>query len=151
MTANDKRAFASMMKTMHELYRKQEPSKELMQVWFAKLSQFDCQLVSWAFDRWVDSQQHMATPADIIQLCKAELDRRELKQVTIQSRPNSLLAYQANKKNAEELKQRIEHMTQPSGDMRLWAKRILARIDRGEKVETIAAKFAREAMNVSAE
>ena len=75
----EKNQFKSMMRALTSLYGKQELDQELLRIWWHKLYRFDFQMVSKAFDSWVDTNKRMPTPADILELCKAQ----ELKHIPV--------------------------------------------------------------------
>ena len=79
MQEQEKSQFKAMMKALTQLYGKQALEQELLRIWWHKLHRFDFHMVSKAFDSWVDTNKRMPTPADILELCKAQ----ELKQIPV--------------------------------------------------------------------
>ena len=75
MIESEKGQFKAMMKALTALYGKQELDVELLRIWWHKLSRFDLQIVNRAFDKWIDTNKKMPVPADILELCKSQLDR----------------------------------------------------------------------------
>ena len=76
MIESEKGQFKAMMKALTALYGKQELDVELLRIWWHKLSRFDFQTVSRSFDKWIDTNKKMPVPADILELCKSQLDRQ---------------------------------------------------------------------------
>ena len=76
MIESEKGQFKAMMKALTALYGKQELDVELLRIWWHKLSRFDLQIVNRAFDKWIDTNKKMPVPADILELCKSQLDRQ---------------------------------------------------------------------------
>lgn len=76
MQLEDKRAFQSMMITVMALYYKPSLDKDALRVWWQKLEKYDFGTVSKAFSIFTDSPNKPPTPADIIELCKAQEARR---------------------------------------------------------------------------
>ena len=72
MVDSEKTQFKAMMKALTQLFNKQELDMELLRIWWHKLSRYEFKVVSKAFDRWVDSNKRMPTPADILELCKSQ-------------------------------------------------------------------------------
>jgi hypothetical protein len=71
MQEQEKSQFKAMMKALTQLYGKQEFEQELLRIWWHKLYRFDFQMVSKAFDSWVDTNKRMPTPADILEICRS--------------------------------------------------------------------------------
>jgi hypothetical protein len=72
---SEKGQFKAMMKALTALYGKQELDTELLRIWWHKLSKFEFHIVTKSFDKWIDSNKRMPVPADILELCKAQVDR----------------------------------------------------------------------------
>jgi len=72
MVDNEKAQFKSMMKALTQLFNKPDLDIELLRIWWHKLNRFEFRIVSKSFDSWVDSNKRMPTPADILELCKAQ-------------------------------------------------------------------------------
>jgi len=72
MIDTEKAQFKAMMKALTQLFNKPDLDIELLRIWWHKLSRFDFPIVSKSFDIWVDSNKRMPTPADILELCKAQ-------------------------------------------------------------------------------
>lgn len=77
MIDTQKANFKAMMKALTSLYGKQEMETELLRIWWSKLEKYDFDIVSHALDKWTDENKRMPTPADIIELCKAQLYRHQ--------------------------------------------------------------------------
>lgn len=75
MIDDHKMQFKQMMMAVTTLYGKTELNQELLRVWWHKLERFEFKIVSKAFDTWTNDSKRMPTPADIIELCKAEQSR----------------------------------------------------------------------------
>ena len=82
MQIEDKRAFQSMMITVMALYYKPSLDKDALRVWWQKLERFDFNTVSKAFNIFTDSPNKPPTPADIIDLCKAQEARKIVPLIT---------------------------------------------------------------------
>jgi hypothetical protein len=72
MVDSEKAQFKAMMKAVTQLFNKPDLDIELLRIWWHKLLRFDFHIVSKAFDTWVDANKRMPTPADILELCKAQ-------------------------------------------------------------------------------
>ena len=75
MIDNEKAQFKSMMKALTQLFNKPDLDIELLRIWWHKLNRFEFRVVSKSFDTWVDNNKRMPTPADILELCKAQESR----------------------------------------------------------------------------
>ena len=76
MVEREKQAFWNMVNVCMELYRSPALSKEAIAIWWSKLDRFEFNQVSHAFDKWTDENRRQPTPADIIDLCKAQISRQ---------------------------------------------------------------------------
>jgi hypothetical protein len=75
MVEQDKKQFKAMMDAITVLFGKHEFDKEILRLWWIKLSKYDIAIVSNAFNKWVDTNKKLPTIADIIELCKAQEKR----------------------------------------------------------------------------
>lgn len=141
MNEQDKIAFKSIMDTITTLYQRQPLDMDTMRVWFYKLQKFEFNVVTKAFDKWVDSNKFMPTPFDILQLCKE-------KPIEYHSLPAPKLSIDQNKVySANVMKYVADHKPAEEKnlkDMRAWAHRIIAN---PKKYPAISLKFAKEAIH----
>ena len=72
MVDQEKAQFKAMLKALTTLYSKQDLDQDLLRIWWQKLYRFDFNIVSKSFDSWVDTNKRFPTPADILELCKAQ-------------------------------------------------------------------------------
>lgn len=70
MNESDKKKFKSMLDAICVLYSKPTYDQELLRIWFHKLNRFSFNEIAKAFDKWIETNKRMATPADIIEICK---------------------------------------------------------------------------------
>lgn len=70
MQESDKKQFKGMMDATCAIYSRNAFDNEVLRIWFYKLRAFEFPEVCKAFDKWIDTNKKMATPADIIELCK---------------------------------------------------------------------------------
>lgn len=141
MTENDKIAFKSMMDTLTTLYQKQPLDIDTLRVWFYKFEKFDFQVVTKAFDKWVDNNKFFPSIFDILQLCREK--PIEFVQLQAPKLNNAQNKAQADKMLAL-IQERMPQEEKKLKDMRAWAHRI---IDNPKKYPAISLKIAREAIN----
>ena len=135
MTDLDKLAFKDMIVAVFAIYNKPPPEKEMLRIWFHKLSRFDFSVVAKALDVWTDTPNKLPQPADIIALCKPRED--------VYFALPSPVNYAENKKHIEELNTFVAKKLKPKTDHRAWAKRIIAN---PQNFPEISLKYAQEAM-----
>jgi hypothetical protein len=138
MTPQDKIAFKQVMDTVTALYQRPQLDIDTLRVWFGKLEKFEFNVVTKAFDKWVDNNKFMPTVFDILQLC------REKPIEFAQLQAPKLTKQQNHKYSHEVLKFMAEQQSYKPKDMRVWAKRILAN---SKNYPAISLKFAQEAVN----
>ena len=95
MIDTDKLAFKDMIVAVFAIYNKPPPEKEMLRIWFHKLSRFEFSVVAKALDVWTDTPNKLPQPADIISLCKPRED--------VYFALPSPVNYEQNKKHVEEL------------------------------------------------
>lgn len=140
MIEQDKIAFKSMMDTVTTLYQKPNLDIDTLRVWFHKLDKFEFNVVTKAFDKWVDNNKFMPTVFDILQLCR----EKPIEFVQLQA---PKLNNQQNKAQADKLLAMV-HEKMPIEDkkfkdMRAWAHRIIAN---PKNYPAISLKTAKEAI-----
>ena len=141
MTQDDKIAFKSMMDTLTTLYQKQPLDIDTLRVWFAKLEKFEFQVVTKAFDKWVDNNKFFPSIFDILQLCRekpvefVQLQAPKLNNAENKAQADKMMALIQERMPVEEKKLK---------DMRAWAHRIIAN---PKNYPAISLKTAREAIN----
>ena len=141
MTPDDKIAFKQMMDTVTSLYQKPNMDIDTLRVWYHKFEKFEFNVVTKAFDKWVDNNKFMPTVFDILQLCR----EKPIEFVQLQA---PKLNNQQNKAQADKMLALIqEKMPQEDKklkDMRAWAHRIIAN---PKNYPAISLKFAKEAIH----
>jgi len=141
MTEQDKIGFKSMMDTVTSLYQKPNMDIDTLRVWFHKLEKFEFNVVTKAFDKWVDNNQFMPTVFDILQLCR----EKPIEFVQLQA---PKLNNQQNKAQADKMlaliQERMPQEDKKLKDMRAWAHNI---INNPKKYPAISLKTAKEAIN----
>jgi hypothetical protein len=135
MTDLDKLAFKDMIVAVFAIYNKPPPEKEMLRIWFHKLSRFEFSVVAKALDVWTDTPNKLPQPADIIALCKPRED--------VYFALPSPVNYAENKKHIEELNTFVAKKLKPKTDHKAWAKRIIAN---PQNFPEISLKYAQEAM-----
>jgi hypothetical protein len=131
----DKLAFKDMIVAVFAIYNKPPPEKEMLRIWFHKLSRFDFSVVAKALDVWTDTPNKLPQPADIIALCKPRED--------VYFALPSPVNYAENKKHIEELNTFVAKKLKPKTDHKAWAKRIIAN---PQNFPEISLKFAKDAL-----
>ena len=141
MTEQDKIGFKSMMDTVTSLYQKPNMDIDTLRVWFHKLEKFEFNVVTKAFDKWVDNNKFMPTVFDILQLCR----EKPIEFVQLQA---PKLNNQQNKAQADKMlaliQERMPQEDKKLKDMRAWAHNI---INNPKKYPAISLKTAKEAIN----
>ena len=140
MILNDKIGFKQMLDTVTALYQRPQLDIDTLRVWFAKLEKFEFNVVTKAFDKWVDNNKFMPTVFDILQLC------REKPIEFVQLQAPKLTRQQNHQYSHEVLKFMAEQDNNKPKDMRAWAKRIIAN---PKNYPPISLKFAKEAINAN--
>jgi hypothetical protein len=143
MIEHDKKQFKSMMTALTVLYGKRDLDQELLRIWFGKLKRFDIDMVSNAFDKWVDSNKYMPMPVDIIDLCKAQEAR-----IITTALPKPIHTPEQIKENQERLNAELAKI-KPQRDHRKWAKDILKEVKAGTYKYELGIRFANETMGVT--
>ena len=138
MILNDKIGFKQMLDTVTALYQRPQLDIDTLRVWFAKLEKFEFNVVTKAFDKWVDNNKFMPTVFDILQLC------REKPVEFVQLQAPKLTKAQNHKYSHQVLKFIAEQENNKPKDMRAWAKKIIVN---PKNYPAISLKFAKEAVN----
>jgi len=141
-TIEEMKAFKSMLNSLTSIYSRPELDRETLRVWWMKLDDYDFNVVSKAFDTWVDKNKFMPTIFDIVSLCKLSKPKEYIKMLPKNPTPYEILH---NKEKAKEL---ISKVVLKPTDPKAWAKRILERQAKGEYRLEIGIKFAREALKL---
>lgn len=140
MIENDKIAFKQMMDTVTSLYQKPNLDIDTLRVWFYKFEKFEFDVVTKAFDKWVDNNKFMPTVFDILQLCR----EKPIEFVQLQA---PKLNNQQNKEQADKLlaiiQEKMPIEDKKLKDMRAWAYNI---INNPKKYPAISLKTAQEAI-----
>ena len=140
MIEQDKTAFTSMMNTLTTLYQKQPLDQDTTRVWFYKLDKYEFNVVTKAFDKWVDTNKSMPTVFDILQLCRekpvefVQLEAPKLNNQQNKAHADKLLAMAYEQMPVEDKKLK---------NMRTWAHRIIAN---PKNYPAISLKTAKEAI-----
>lgn len=132
----DAKQFAVMMKITWQSYGRNGLDKETMRYWFDKLSDYEFNAVSHAFDEWLKSQKDLPTVNEIIKLCQHK--------VTIYARLPSPLSIADNKRHADEVVAFVENNIKPKRDFKGWARNIL---NNPKSYPDISLTLAKEALN----
>ncbi len=141
-TVEEMKAFKSMLNSLTSIYSRPELDRETLRVWWMKLDDYDFNVVSKAFDSWVDKNKFMPTIFDIVSLCKLSKPKEYIKMLPKNPTPYEI---EHNKEKAKELISKIKlKPTDPKG----WAVDILYRHSIGEYKLDIGVKFAREALRI---
>jgi hypothetical protein len=140
MIEHDKKPFKSMMTALTTLYGKKDLDQDLLRIWYGKLKRFDFDMVSKAFDTWVDNNKFMPLPVDIIDLCKAQEAR-----VITKALPKPTHTPEQIKENQDRLNRELAKI-KPKRDHKAWAKVIMA--EPSSHLD-IAVRFAKEALHLN--
>ena len=136
------KAFKSMLNSLTSIYSKPEFDRETLRVWWIKLNDYDFNVVSKAFDSWVDKNKFMPTIFDIVSLCKLSKPKEYIKMLPKNPTPYEI---EHNKEKAKEL---ISKVVLKPTDPKAWAKRILERQAKGEYKLELGVKFAKETLKL---
>ena len=142
MIETEKIGFRDMLHSVTTIYSRPDLDRETLRIWWMKLDDYDFNVVSKAFDSWVDKNKFMPTIFDIVSLCKLSKPKEYIKMLPKNPTPYEI---EHNKEKAKELISKIK--LKPT-DPKAWAKRILERQAKGEYRLEIGVKFAREALRV---
>lgn len=143
MLEEDKAKFKNMLDTVMALYGKQSPDKDSIRVWWSKLSKYDFDIVSRAFNNYVEKYKIMPNVASIIDLCKVNPIRDYVPLPKYKSDPNKV---QENRNKFNEAMMKFKAMPKP--EPKAWAKKIMA--NPGHYPE-LSVRFAKEALNYKEE
>jgi len=141
-TIEEMKAFKSMLNSLTSIYSRPELDRETLRVWWMKLNDYDFNVVSKAFDTWVDKNKFMPTIFDIVSLCKLSKPKEYIKMLPKNPTPYEI---EHNKEKAKEL---ISKVVLKPTDPKAWAKRILERQAKGEYRFDLGVKFAKEALRL---
>lgn len=142
MVENNKIAFKSMMDTLTTLYQRPHLDIDTLRIWFHKLESYEFNVVTSAFDKWVDNNKYMPTPFDIISLAKQKpIEYAKLTAPKLDARINKSYSAKVIAYLTEYYESKINEKT----DGRAWAKRILAN---PKNYPAISVKIASEALNI---
>ena len=139
MIEQDKILFKQMLDTVFEMHNRDLLTIEQMRVWWAKLHQYEFNIVSNAVATLTATSKYCPTLADIDKLCYVK--------------PNDFTKLALPKMSKEESKVYSDKMietvvktSKPTTDYKAWAKRIMAN---PKNYPAISFKFAKEALRVS--
>jgi|SRR5210317_555011 len=139
MVEEDKMKFKNMLDTVMALYGKPSPDKDTLKVWWAKLSKYNFDIVTRAFNNYVDRYKIMPSVASIIELCKVNPIQDYVPLPKYKSNPEKV---EENRKMFKEHMQKF--MLSPKPEPKAWAKKIME--NPGHYPE-ISVRYAREALN----
>ena len=141
MNDTQKKDFHKMMNIVMETYHKEKMTREMLVLWWSKVSRFEFDIVRKAFDSWLDSQSYPPMPADITALCSGYTQRIAQDQARLPSPPRNPLKDQ---QRADELKALMAGFGKQKRDYRAWAKKILAN---PKNHHDLAVRMATEAIH----
>lgn len=139
MVEEDKVKFKNMLDTIMALYGKPSPDKDTIRVWWAKLSKYDFDIVTRAFNNYVDKYKVMPNIASILELCKVNPIKDYVPLPKFKSDPAKA---EENRKKFKECLQNFSAMPKP--EPKAWAKKIM--LNPGHYSD-LAVQYAREALN----
>lgn len=139
MVEEDKVKFKNMLDTIMALYGKPSPDKDTIRVWWAKLSKYDFDIVTRAFNNYVDKYKVMPNIASILELCKVNPIKDYVPLPKFKSDPAKA---EENRKKFKECLQNFAAMPKP--EPKAWAKKIM--LNPGHYSD-LAVQYAREALN----
>ena len=124
------KAFKSMLNSLTSIYSRPELDRETLRVWWMKLDDYDFNVVSKAFDSWVDKNKFMPTIFDIVSLCKLSKPKEYIKMLPKNPTPYEILH---NKEKAKELISKV--VLKPTDPNALTEEEIVAAIGVLEKTK----------------
>ena len=139
MIEQDKKGFKAMMNTVMSIYQKPQCDQDTLRVWWAKLERYDFQIVTKAFDQWVDSSKHAPTVFDILNLVRPKIEFQAALQAP-------KLTLDQNRMHAANVMQYVSENTPKEKKlkgMREWAHKILKN---PKNYPAISLKKAQEAI-----
>jgi len=140
MLDEDKAAFKRMIDSVMALYGKASPDSDTMKIWWSKLKHIEFNVLTRAFNMYVEKYKIMPNPSTILDLCK---------NFSNQSRPFMIAKPKATRSedSAERFKQILKDFAlMPKPEPKAWAKKIL---DNKEKYPDISIQYAKEALHVN--
>jgi len=139
MVEIDKVKFKNMLDTVMALYGKPSPDTDSLRVWWSKLSKYDFNIVTRAFNNYVDKYKIMPNIASIIELCKSNPIQDYVPLPKYKSDPNKV------EENRARLKKMLQNFAaMPKPEPKAWAKKIM---ENPGAYTDIAVRYAREALN----
>jgi len=139
MNDNDKVSFKRMIDSVLALYGKASPDSDTMKIWWAKLKHIEFNVLTKAFNMYVEKYKIMPNPSTILDLCK---------NFSNQSKPFMIAKPKATRSedSAERFKQMLKDFAEkPKPAPKDWAKKIL---DNRSKYPDISIQYAKEALHV---
>jgi hypothetical protein len=143
MVEADKAKFKNMLDTVMAIYGKPSPDKDTLRVWWAKLSKYEFDIVTRAFNNYVDRYKIMPNIASILELCKVNPIGDYVPLPKFKSDPQKV---EENRKKFKEFMHNFA--LSPKPEPKAWAKKIME--NPGHYPE-ISVRYAREALNIKGE
>jgi hypothetical protein len=139
MIEKDKILFKQMLDTVFEMHNRDLLTIEQMRVWWAKLSQYEFNIVSNAVATLTANSKFCPTLADIDKLCYIK--------------PNDFakiapprMSKEDSKIQSDKMMENISKTLKPTSDYKAWARCIMSN---PKDYPAISLKFAKEALRVS--
>ena len=139
MIEKDKILFKQMLDTVFEMHNRDLLTIEQMRVWWAKLSQYEFNIVSNAVATLTANSKFCPTLADIDKLCYIKPN-----DFTKIAPPR--MSKEDSKVQSDKMMETISKTLKPTTDYKAWAKRIMTN---PKDYPAISLKFAKEALRVS--
>lgn len=139
MIQEEKAKFKNMLDTVMAIYGKPSPDADTIKVWWMKLSKYDFNIVSKAFNTYIEKYKVMPNISSILDLCKVN-PIRDYVPLQYKHDPEKM---EANRKKFQEYMATFNQDI--NNDPKRWAKKIMENTD---KYPDIAIKYAKEALHI---
>ena len=97
-----------MMEIVMQTYGHKPPEVDVLRAWWQKLERFDFEIVRKSFDRWIETQKHRPTIADILEMCRGYSENN------FYSKLEKKIDKEYGRQRASELKQYIQDLQKNS-------------------------------------
>lgn len=139
MIEKDKILFKQMLDTVFEMHNRDLLSIEQMRIWWAKLQQYEFNVVSNALASLTANSKYCPTLADIDKLCY-------IKPADFAKIAPPRMSKEDSKIQSDKMMLTISETFKPTTDYKAWAKRIMAN---PQNFPAISLKMAKEALRAS--
>ena len=147
MQDNQKESFKQMMVTVCHQYKREEPSLNLVRLWWHGLKFYDLKTVNKSLEKWIFESEYMPTVSDIVKLCRQTSERERL---NLQNKELAQLGYKKKSQAAKDEFSAKLHKAMQQAKLKqkrhpkAWAVKILERHSRGDYDSILGLQMAKE-------